>query len=748
MSNRNSIKSVFENKSPDEQVESPFPKLRPTKPREKEAETPPPAGKPPAKAAGAKPPTPQSAAKATPKAKPSTPLNPASKPLSSPAPTAKKAPSPLMKAKQQLEGPARDAALLPPHDPTSPNSPAPTNRILLQLRPDGDKDVLSPEERRKIARDNMQLDTKSSIPQLKPQKEEMDVLPPEERRKLAASLEPREMVYATLQPDREEADVLSPEERRRRLALQREKQEAMEVGSSHHSASHHSAPSHHSTAALSRRSSHHSLQQTAQSSAPQPVRTPVRTPLSPAGFPCPRCDTLQHQLSDRDTSIADLQQKVGALQEEVQRLEAKKSSSPRGESKRHKEEMHKKDKKIKQLEQEVVEAEKRAVASAMRGGKAHSTSSLDDREQHYQTLLEQRDAEITDLKARLEAIENDHSEYEASVSAMSQADDEVTLLNSQIWSLETAIEFRTKEINRLDNLLHEFVSKVEHLDEELAKAMLRLMNKGESDAKAEEEAVLGKSVEEVLVEMKEKRVEHKQKKKRRPRKGKLSKENAELREELNELSQQVLEMKKAMASNNPSMFLNAYAAVGGRSGMPAAAGANMPTKPCCFQAAFVAAGQAESQKEQLSEQLRESQRRVDRLTSTLDRARNAIVSSAGVGYENEIKLQQAKKALQLILDFPEGATSPRSKGPVSARTAITAPAAAHPSIGGALASPPVREPRNMSPTRKDPKDPQTAVMAWITANPQHQPHELHTSQHLAVAPNVGQTRQAYTSRRL
>ncbi|KAJ9462822.1 hypothetical protein DIPPA_59580 [Diplonema papillatum] len=63
--------------------------------------------------------------------------------------------------------------------------------------------------------------------------------------------------------------------------------------------------------------------------------------------------------------------------------------------------------------------------------------------------------------------------------------------------------------------------------------------------------------------------------------------------------------------------------------------------------------------------LAERETEVARLRQRLDRAQEAIVSSAGAGFENEVKLQQARSALKCILSSQSPSSRARSPSPAS-----------------------------------------------------------------------------------
>eukprot|EP01064_Diplonema_japonicum_P005980 TRINITY_DN1394_c2_g1_i1.p1 TRINITY_DN1394_c2_g1~~TRINITY_DN1394_c2_g1_i1.p1 ORF type:complete len:724 (+),score=195.75 TRINITY_DN1394_c2_g1_i1:90-2174(+) len=621
-----------------------------------------------------------------------------------------------------------------PKSPMSPATPLPPKRMIPQIKSDREEaDVLPPEERLKLHRESVSMGADRAervIPKIKSDREEVDVLPPEERRKLALQKQPEgPRLIPKIKSDREEPDVLSPEERRSILARERAALEnASQQGSQ--------PPSRKSSVAGSQRS-HHTPSVASQQSAPsaRPPVTPVksslaatpavRSPITPA-FPispvvdfskCPNCNDHKAAISQLESQVTTLKADLSDAKAATRKLETKGKDGTSKAAKKHKDEISKKDATIARLEQEVREADKRAVAAAMSKNVSNPTS--DTQQAQFNELLSAKDDEIAKLKQQLAdfaAHEDETETMSESASLISQADNEVALLNSQIWSLETAIEFRTKDIDRLQGLLNDFVHQVEHLDTELAMAMKQLMDKGTKQAKQEELSVLGKPIEEVVSEMKQKRTDVKQKR-RRPKKGKLSKENTTLREENGDLREEIQNLKKAMASGNPQVMIQAFERAqrtqhggvgtaypssmmfGGFDAIPnSEVSAGM--KACCFKAAFVAAGEAEAQIEKLRSKIKDKDAKLLDLRGKLDAARHAIVSSAGMGYENELKLQQARKALMLAADSPASPGRGGSASPGGVSTACPE---------GARSISPLRD---NSITR--------SALAWMSANPQHQ----------------------------
>eukprot|EP01060_Flectonema_neradi_P011746 TRINITY_DN1874_c0_g3_i1.p1 TRINITY_DN1874_c0_g3~~TRINITY_DN1874_c0_g3_i1.p1 ORF type:complete len:721 (+),score=209.31 TRINITY_DN1874_c0_g3_i1:103-2265(+) len=555
-------------------------------------------------------------------------------------------------------------------EPLSPLTPAPVKRIIPELKGAREEaDVLPPEERLKIHREsiaNMTEAPQRIVPQLKGENDNPDILPPEERRRIASMRMQEssgERVIPKLVSDNDDLSILPPEERRRiaREQAQKQQENRSRGGSMVSQASKQS-----SIKGIPSVSSKHSKPTPVPTPTQVPVRSPAtmsiksplqvepKSPLFPSGE-CENCANRQQQIDDLEGKTYNLEREVQTKDEKIKVLEKKVTSEKDAaakEKKKAKDELAKKDKKIRALEHDLRESQRQA---ARRGSSSSAGGG------QMAELLAQRDATIAQLQKQIEdqqhiieAADNDEDFSQAQSDAGS-VEDEVATLNSQIWALETACEFRMREINRLNQTMQDFVAQVDKLDKELAEAMRQILEGGRATQKEEEKAVFGGPIEDVVNDFKQKRSEVKAKKRRRPRKGALSRENAELRDELATLREEMVVMRSAMASKNPQLFIQAMHKTGGPSaqalyGAPAA-GASQ--KNCCFTAAFIAAGQAEAQIETLKGHYKKEQDRCSQLESMLNKARNAIVSSAGVGYENEIKLQQAKRALQCIIDAPE-----------------------------------------------------------------------------------------------
>ena len=634
---------------------------------------------------------------------------------------------PPTQMKKPTESPA--SGLLPggKQVPSSPLTPAPVRRIIPELKGAREEtDVLPPEERLKMHREsiaNMTEAPQRIVPQLKGENDDPDILPPEERRRLASirmaeSSGGGERVIPKLVSDKDDLSILPPEERRR---LAREQAQIQDTRSRQGSMI--SQVSKHSSVGVPSAASKHSSK--AGTPIPTPVQMPLRSPAMSVKSPleprtplfssgpteCENCATRQHRIDDLEGRNYNLEREVQTSEEKIasltKKVTAEKESAAK-DKKKSKDELARKDKKIKTLEQDLRDAQRHA---ARRGSESSAGGQMAE-------LLSHRDATIAELQRQIDAQQlqidsMDTVDDSQALSEVGSVEDEVATLNSQIWALETACEFRMREITRLNENMQDFVSRVEKLDKELAEAMRQILEKGHSTQREEEQAVFGGPIEDVVTDFKQKRAETKTKKRRRPRKGALSRENAELRDELASLREEMSTMRTAMASKNPQLFVQSMARLGGTAGGHVA-GASQ--KNCCFTAAFIAAGQAEAQIETLKGHYKSEQDRCSQLESMLDKARSAIVSSAGVGYENEIKLQQAKRALQCIIDTPEDPQKSIAAVPTGAAALVNMPstvqiahmASNHSSVFERREKSNCIHVRSISPVRN---------AAWITAPP-------------------------------
>ncbi|KAJ9469411.1 hypothetical protein DIPPA_32006 [Diplonema papillatum] len=424
-----------------------------------------------------------------------------------------------------------------------------------------------------------------------------------------------------------------------------------------------------------------------------------QSPLSPS-HRCPNCAQAQLRIDELLDERATLQSDLYNARQKITELEHAKPGSDSGhpsKRKHHKaaagDDGARKDRRIKELE-----AELRQERAAGGGGGGEAAA-------HH------KDAEIAELHAQIDEYQRQLAAAHAgedggdgvSESGTSAVDGEMQLLNTQIWALETAVELRTKEIYRKEALLQQFIQKVDTLDHELADAMRQLVDKGTAEsAELEMAAMGGATVDQAVAEMQESRAETKKKRRRSSRGkrgGKLSKENAELRDELADAREDAHRLRKALSEKDPAAYLAACqrGLIAPGQGRGTGSGSQ---KPCCFQAAFAAAAQAEAQLEPLRAEIREK-------TKRLDAAHKAIAHSAGSGYENEVKLQQARKALTLCAGpaSPDGYKS--SRGPMVS-SVVPAAALAYP--------PPGAQKRTVSPTR--------TAKAWMNLNPHHYPIDL------------------------
>eukprot|EP00662_Eupelagonemidae_sp_cell21_P025635 gene25635-63144_t len=115
-------------------------------------------------------------------------------------------------------------------------------------------------------------------------------------------------------------------------------------------------------------------------------------------------------------------------------------------------------------------------------------------------LLREKDMEIASLQQQI---------------AMGGGGEPDMLLQQEVWALEAALEIRSRENARLDDMLRDFIQQVSSLDSQLAEQMAQQLQESKAQAKEEEkEAMQGKSVEEALGEIKEKKKKKKGKKKK------------------------------------------------------------------------------------------------------------------------------------------------------------------------------------------------------------------------------------------
>eukprot|EP01062_Namystynia_karyoxenos_P055988 TRINITY_DN4697_c1_g2_i5.p1 TRINITY_DN4697_c1_g2~~TRINITY_DN4697_c1_g2_i5.p1 ORF type:complete len:544 (+),score=195.17 TRINITY_DN4697_c1_g2_i5:95-1726(+) len=152
------------------------------------------------------------------------------------------------------------------------------------------------------------------------------------------------------------------------------------------------------------------------------------------------------------------------------------------------------------------------------------------------------------------------------------------------------------------------------------------------------------------------------------------------------------------------------------------------SRPLSMQLDSAAVG-AQQENFRLRQQLAEKDAERQQLQNRLDRAQDAILSSAGAGFENEVKLQQARTALQCILKAhrsPSGDAAGRSsQSPTGLHSYSSAPAAAYRSRTdfSALPSAPVYSSAALSAATRlpPPPPPPGGSSAFSRTSPKYSP---------------------------
>eukprot|EP01062_Namystynia_karyoxenos_P013061 TRINITY_DN14700_c0_g1_i1.p1 TRINITY_DN14700_c0_g1~~TRINITY_DN14700_c0_g1_i1.p1 ORF type:complete len:808 (+),score=352.81 TRINITY_DN14700_c0_g1_i1:110-2425(+) len=440
---------------------------------------------------------------------------------------------------------------------------------------------------------------------------------------------------------------------------------------------------------------------------PTPV-SPARQTRSPAvpaprspflgttvNLACAQCDLLQQQVDSLKQELDSERARVDAaevaaaadqaakreaeeaaralreqLAETEKRLKApvkdkglKEELAARGEELKKKDaELSRRQKKIKHLEE--------MIRNASRQQRRQSVSAAGERELELERRLAEKETALQGALAHNHELEA--ALAEAQLNAGGSSDAEMATLNSYVWTLETALEIRAREIERLSNLMADFIKKVSALDSELAQAMMRLMHQSQQQAVQEQaEAFGGQSMEEVAAQQKEKVKQGRRRRKRKEDNLRTqSRDSLNLRDDARSAESHSLraelEVARSEARKARSDAIEAIRTAErvrrGSMALPSEGDVQQRIRTAAFLAAGRAAAEQEAALAELRRAKEQSEQQLEHLKQQLRKAQEAILSGAGVGFENEVKLHRARKALQLILDSAPSSSPARARG--------------------------------------------------------------------------------------
>eukprot|EP01064_Diplonema_japonicum_P001720 TRINITY_DN11142_c0_g1_i1.p1 TRINITY_DN11142_c0_g1~~TRINITY_DN11142_c0_g1_i1.p1 ORF type:complete len:647 (+),score=183.73 TRINITY_DN11142_c0_g1_i1:41-1981(+) len=340
---------------------------------------------------------------------------------------------------------------------------------------------------------------------------------------------------------------------------------------------------------------------------------------------CQVCPTLNARIAELEALLRKEQNEVNTLKDELQAKESG-TSSAEAEARTAKSKIDELEGKVKTLEEKLKKKEGRKKPSSADKENKELLSKCERLERQVAALQAagsgggRQQEIIREWMSKCETLERQLEEMKNS---------DLGLLQSQLWSLETALDIRTRELNALRDRTQEFAKQMERYDPNLAHAMRDTVR--ELAAKAEKEAMqtLGESVEAVVKNRKSKRKMRK---------------SGDSEEQVASKNREI----EALEAENKRLQRIASEAKRSSRGTTQVVQQAVPMRDD---------REIEHMKAKHREEIQKKDKDLAAVFAKLRNAQDAIVAAAGAGYENDVKLHQARKSLQFILD-KGGSTSP------------------------------------------------------------------------------------------
>eukprot|EP00754_Rhynchopus_humris_P039622 Rhum_TRINITY_DN2272_c0_g1::Rhum_TRINITY_DN2272_c0_g1_i1::g.6408::m.6408 len=360
-------------------------------------------------------------------------------------------------------------------------------------------------------------------------------------------------------------------------------------------------------------------------------RSAPRTPAAPLA--CAQCPAHTARIAELEAQLAQATQAAAA-----EAAEAKAS--------------------VAALETKVAALEKKAKA------KPHAKKASATADAELQAKCERLERQVSSLQA-----ENAEAARRQTGSDGSDA----SVLHAQIWALEKALEIRSRELHGLQQVTVDCARRLEKHDPTAAQEILARARSVTASAEHEAKTALGDTVENVAKKARATVAATKGRcgpPARAESAGGHSARSSACggaggsgsKRELEELREANRHLRQ-QASLNMEMSVE----------LKRLQSANANAAPVRHDSANV---------QQLQAALRKRDGELEELRAKYKRAQDAIVASAGAGFESEMKLQHARHTLQAMVDSPTGspASSPqrslRSAGSAGASPVAAAPPAA------------------------------------------------------------------------
>eukprot|EP01059_Diplonema_ambulator_P033085 TRINITY_DN6772_c0_g1_i1.p1 TRINITY_DN6772_c0_g1~~TRINITY_DN6772_c0_g1_i1.p1 ORF type:complete len:663 (+),score=203.26 TRINITY_DN6772_c0_g1_i1:39-2027(+) len=353
----------------------------------------------------------------------------------------------------------------------------------------------------------------------------------------------------------------------------------------------------------------------------------VKSPSSHVSHVCPLCPTLQARIAELEAKLSQAQSETNSLREEMQ---SKESNAGNAEA------------KVSALEAQIKTLEEKLKKKDVR----KKSTSADKENKELLSKCERLERQVAALQAAAAGNKGGHdmtrelmmknASLEKQLEEYRNSD--LGSLQTQLWALEQALEIRTRELNALRDRTQEFANTMERYDPSLAAAMRETVRELASQAEKEAMETLGESVDSVVRNRKAKR-------RAAARKSSDSSVNEEKMAAMNR-EIQVLEAEnkrlQRLASDSKRF--------------------QVPPPQVTQHVMSVTRDDREIEvlKARHKEELAKKDKDLATCLQKLRNAQDAIVAAAGAGYENDVKLHQARRSLQYILDKGSPQRSPGS----------------------------------------------------------------------------------------
>jgi len=244
----------------------------------------------------------------------------------------------------------------------------------------------------------------------------------------------------------------------------------------------------------------------------------------------------------------------------------------------------------------------------------------------------------------------------------------------QVWTLEQALEIRTRENERLTNMIEAAIAQVAALDAQLAEQLRKALHESSSIRQQEEEEALGQKVEDALADVKDKTEDKKKRKAKKKRKSSVD-ESAEVNARAEELAQKEADRLRAQLQKKDTLLQQlqaqarqkymdwAGAAALGNTGGPMGfsgfgpggfgAGGQFAAGGMGFHPGAAGAAGVEVMKGtdgRVLNSLGDYQEEIRRLSKQLEAAQRAIIAGTQYGWQRDLKLGEARRALTRMLE--------------------------------------------------------------------------------------------------